>query len=343
MAGRLVAVVVTHNRLAKLQPTLSHLQMAGPAHLSAIVVVDNACSDGTADWLSTCSDPRLHVVTSAENLGGAGGFEMGMRHAVQYLNPDWLVVMDDDAYPDPVTLARFHALPRAQDTAYAAAVYFPDGHICEMNRPSCNPFWSPTRFLRTLTRGRDGYHIPRSAYDVEAPCPIDLTSFVGLFLSRQIVEDTGYPDPGLFLYGDDVIYTLTLRRRGWKILFDPALRFEHDFSTFEAQGPQTIRPLWKVYYFCRNRLLMYRAAAPLLFWLLLPMLGLKWHLAGRRYGADKPLYLHLLRRALRDAAARDTDLSHGEVLALAGGPLSGSECPDGSGPAGSDPSAKSTG
>ncbi|WP_372574012.1 glycosyltransferase [Ruegeria jejuensis] len=341
--GRLVAVVVTHNRLAKLKPTLARLLAVDPAHLQAVVVVDNACSDGTDKWLDTQRDPRLTAIASAENIGGAGGFERGLRHAMQHLDPDWLVVMDDDACPAPDTLARFHNSPRSPDTAYAAAVYFPDGRICEMNRPSCNPFWSPALFLRTLTRGRDGYHIPHSAYDVEVPCPIDLTSFVGLFLSRQIVEDSGYPDPGLFLYGDDVIYTLTLRRRGWNILFDPALRFEHDFSTFEAQGPQTIRPLWKVYYFCRNRLLMYRAAAPVLFWLLLPLLGLKWHLAGGRYGADKPLYLRLLRRALRDAAARNTELSHGEVLALAGGSVSGSECPDGSGPAGSDPSAESTG
>ncbi|MFA3920798.1 glycosyltransferase family 2 protein [Ruegeria hyattellae] len=342
-AGRLVAVVVTHNRLAKLKPTLARLLAADSAHLDAIVVVNNACTDGTADWLKSQRDPRLNVIASAENIGGAGGFERGLRHAMQHLDPDWLVVMDDDACPTPGALALFHAHPRADDTAFAAAVYFPDGRICEMNRPSRNPFWSPALFLRSLVRGRDGYHIPRSAYDADTPCPIDLTSFVGLFLPRRIIDEIGYPEPGLFLYGDDVIYTLTLRRRGWNILFDPALRFEHDFSTFQALGPQVIRPLWKVYYYCRNRLLMYRAAAPLLFWLLLPLLGLKWHLAVGRYGAEKSLYLRLLRRALRDAAARNTDLCHDEVLALAGAPVSGSECPGGSDPTGSNPSAKSTG
>ncbi|WP_260008656.1 hypothetical protein [Leisingera sp. M527] len=51
-----------------------------------------------------------------------------------------------------------------------------------------------------------------------------------------MVEAAGYPDPGLFLYGDDVIYTLGLRRRGETILFDPELRFEHDCSTFRMTG-----------------------------------------------------------------------------------------------------------
>lgn len=338
-AGRLVAVIVTHNRLIKLKPTIVRLLEADPDHLQAVVVVDNASSDGTSGWLKSVRNPRLHIVRSDENVGGAGGFELGMRHAVEILDPDWLVVMDDDARPAPAALATFHASPRPDDTACAAAVYFPDGRICEMNRPSVNPFWHLGLFLRTLLRGRDGYHIPRGAYDANTPYPIDLTSFVGLFLSRRIIRETGYPDRGLFLYGDDVIYTLTLRRRGLKILFDPSLRFEHDFDTFGRQDQQVLRPLWKVYYFTRNRLLMYRKAAGLLFWVLMPLLVVKWHLAAGQYGADRQTYLQLKRRGVRDALRQKTSLSHGAVLALSGERVSCSGYPDDSGQEVSGPAA----
>ena len=122
--------------------------------------------------------------------------------------------MDDDARPAPGAFAAFHAQPRPLDTALAAAVYFPDGGICEMNRPSVNPFWNPKIFLRALFKARNGYHIPYDSYEATTPRAIDLTSFVGFFLPRRMIEEAGYPDPGLFLYGDDVIYTLGLRRRG---------------------------------------------------------------------------------------------------------------------------------
>lgn len=315
--GRLVAVVVTYNRLDKLQATLARLLESPEAELAAVVVVDNASTDATASWLAQQQDLRLDIVTSAVNRGGAGGFEMGLRRALESQAPDWLVVMDDDARPAPGALAAFHAQPRPLDTALAAAVYFPDGGICEMNRPSVNPFWNPKIFLRALFKARNGYHIPYDSYEATTPRAIDLTSFVGFFLPRRMIEEAGYPDPGLFLYGDDVIYTLGLRRRGEKILFDPALRFEHDCSTFQNDQHRVFHPLWKVYYAYRNGLMMYRAAAGILFWPLMLLVVVKWRLTAGRYGAARSAYLRLWRYAVWEGLRQDTSRSHAQIVALA--------------------------
>ncbi|SES39084.1 Glycosyltransferase, GT2 family [Tranquillimonas rosea] len=320
-AGRLVAVVVTHNRLDQLKRTLACLLETPDDQLAAVVVVDCASTDATPDWLAAQESGRLVVHRSEANIGGAGGFETGLRLAMERCAPDWVVVMDDDARPAGDAFATFHAIAGEAGgaaAALAAAVYFPDGRICEMNRPSVNPFWSLRVFLRTaMGRGRDGYHIPYGAYDGAAPRPIDLTSFVGLFLPAGMIRAAGYPDGRLFLYGDDVIYTLGLRKRGFSILFDPRIRFEHDCSTFQSDYRRAFRPLWKVYYTYRNGLLMYRRAAGPLFWPLLLVLWPKWRLAAARYGADRPVYLRLMRRAVRDAVTRRLDLSHDEVVALA--------------------------
>ena len=325
----LVAIVVTHNRLDKLQATLARLLESAPEYLTAVVVMDNVSTDGTGDWLAGQRDPRLHVLTSTTNTGGAGGFETGMKHAVAALDPDWIVVMDDDARPCPDALAAFHDCARPDDTAVAAAVFFPDGRICEMNRPSVNPFWNPGVFLRTLGRGRDGYHISYAAYEVREGSPIDLASFVGLFLSRRMIREVGFPEGKLFLYGDDVIYTLRLRRRGLKMIFDPSVRFEHDCSTFQDDQKREFRPLWKAYYSYRNGLIMYHQAAGLLFWPLLALLVPKWWLAGGRYGADRATYLRLLRCAVWDAVRNRVTRSHKEVLALSGSEYPGDSAPKG--------------
>ncbi len=320
---RIVAVVVTHNRKAQLRRTVQALLAED---LDELVVVDNASTDGSTDFLFNIDDPRLHMITLDQNRGGAGGFEVGLREAMAQFDPDWCVVMDDDARPVPGSIAQFRSkLPKdkpARWEAVAAAVYYPDGHICEMNRPSRNPFWNIGSFVRTLCGGgRSGFHIQDQDYASEEELPIDVCSFVGLFLSRASIARAGFPDGDLFIYGDDVLYTLKLSRKGGHIGFAPWLRFEHDCTTFRRGGGHVHRPMWKVYYNYRNGLLAYReAAGPILFWPVLLVVTPKWLLKARLYGPDWVLYIKLLWLAISDALRGDITRSHRVVRKAAAHP-----------------------
>lgn len=314
--GRLVAVVVTFNRLEQLKLTLARLLQASAADLTKVLVVDNASTDGTGDWLAAQDDPRLMVHRSPTNTGGAGGFETGMRLAVDRFDPDWLVVMDDDARPDVDALAVFHAGDRTTHEAWAAAVRHPDGRICDINRPSINPFWNRAAFVRTaLGGGREGFHLSAKDYQGTALRKVDAASFVGLFVSRAAIKRVGYPDGRLFVYGDDVLYTLALTAAGGRIAFDPGLRFEHDFSTI-ATGQKRFHPLWKCYYHHRNLLLVYRQAAGVLFWPALLIVLPKWLSKLRHYSGERWMFLKLLGLAVRDGLTRRTGVDHDAIMAF---------------------------
>jgi GT2 family glycosyltransferase len=314
----LVALVVTYNRLEKLQATLARLLDSPPGVLRAVLVFDNAAEDGTAAWLAAQRDDRLAVIRSAENLGGAGGFAAAIAAARDRFDPDWLVLMDDDARPAPGVLARFAAGRRDGFDAWAAAVTYPDGRICDMNRPWINPFRSGRDLFRGLARGRDGFHLTQADYAGETVKPVDGGSFVGLFLSRRALALAGLPDARLFLYGDDVLYTLGLTRAGGRIGFDPALVFEHDCATLRPGG--ALSPLWRAYYFHRNQVLVYRAAAgPVLFWPVVALKAASWALRARAYSRPLP-YLRLLGLALGDGLRGRLDRPRAEVLARAGAP-----------------------
>lgn len=310
----LVAVVVTHNRLAKLKRTVQRLLSCTPDQLTALVIVDNASTDETAKWLASLSSSRITILQNARNLGGAGGFEQGMRFAVQEFDPDWLVLMDDDARPEPATLAAFHSSDRSDADAWAAAVYHPEGNICDINRPSRNPFWNAGVMRRTLFGGgRDGFHIGENEYSASTSCEIDGASFVGFFISKKGIEKAGFPDGSMFIYGDDVLYTLGLRSKGGKILFDPVLQFEHDFSTI-AQADSRFTPLWKSYYHYRNLLMVYRKCSGPWFLLVGPAAAGKWLLKLRYYKGQRLSYLRLVTRALLDGLASRTEVDHRRVL-----------------------------
>jgi GT2 family glycosyltransferase len=321
-SGSLVAVVVTHDRPAKLGPTVERLLASPPGHLSRLIVVDNASGPETAAILAGLDDPRVVVLRSEVNEGGAGGFARGMAHARDAFDPDWMLLMDDDGRPEPGCIARFHAADRTGAEVWTAAVFHPDGALCVMNRQSINPFRDPAvmrETLRCLVRGRvrEGFHLAPAAFAPDAPAiPADTASFVGLFLSRRGLELAGLPDPRLFIYGDDLMFALALRAAGGRIVMDPALRFEHHIETLrhETDG---IRPLWKAYYMHRNGLMVYRRASGRWFPLVAAFFVPKWALGARRYGARRGAFLRLLRLAVGDGWFGRLDRTHAEIVAIA--------------------------
>lgn len=311
--GRLVALVVTHNRLDQLRATLTRLCAEYPARLQAILVVDNASTDGTAGWLAGLDCPGLAVLRCDENRGGAGGFALGLREAVARFDPDWVVVMDDDARPAPGALTAFHQAKLTGWEAVAAAVYYPDGRICEINRPALNPLRGPMAVLRFLPTGRDAAHLGAEAFEAP-PQPVDWASFVGLFLSREAIARAGFPDPRYFIYSDDVQYTLDLTEAGGRLGFFPQIRFEHDCSSLSLGSARRLTPLWKSYYYHRNQILLYRRLAGGWVWLLLPVLLMKWLMKLPYHKGAGREFLRLYGWAVLDGLRRDFGRSHDRIV-----------------------------
>ncbi len=310
-AARICAVVVTHNRLAQLRHALAQL-LAEP--VDHVVVVDNASGDGTQSHLGALGDPRVTHLRLDTNLGGAGGFEAGMRHAVARHDPDWLLLHDDDAWPEPGAIAAFRAADTAGWDAVAAAVRTPDGAICEMNRPLLNPFRHSRVFWRTvLGGGRRAFHLDDAAFANPRPRAVDGGSFVGLFVARSAVALAGYPDGRLFVYADDGLYCLRLRKAGGRIAFMAGLRFTHDCASFTRTG--ALRPGWKVYFYHRNLLLLYREAAGPWFWPALLVILPRWARSAWMQGAGRRGHMRLLGWALRDGLTGNTDWQLPELRA----------------------------
>lgn len=91
--NNVLAVVVTYNRLDKLKKCLAALRSSDKR--CDVLVVDNASTDGTSDWLPNIHDEGFSFLRSDKNVGGAGGFNIGVRESVSR-GYKYVWLMDDD-------------------------------------------------------------------------------------------------------------------------------------------------------------------------------------------------------------------------------------------------------
>ncbi len=196
---RVVAVVVTFNRLPLLQRLVARLREVPELH--EVLVVDNASTDGTGEWLDTQADVVRRTLT--ENGGGAGGFHDGLAWAMER-GADLAWLMDDDGLPDHDCL---RLLLERSDLDFWGPV------VVDEARPERLVF--PIR-LPGGTRAVHRMDDVRSAAegglirDVVIP-------FNGVLVTRDLVERIGLPRAEFFIWGDDHEYRLRAERAGGRI------------------------------------------------------------------------------------------------------------------------------
>ena len=198
---QVIAVVVTHDRLDKLRQCIGCLRaQTAPCD---VLVVDNASADGTAAWLAEQEQQwdALQVLTLAENTGGAGGFNSGMRRAAE-AGYDYIWIMDDDCLPKPDALEKLleaDALLGGPESYgfLSSVVLWTDGRGCQMNQ-----------------QGIEKNYYEQAALLQAGIIRVFQATFVSLLFPARVVRRFGLPIRDYFIWGDDIEYTHRITMRG---------------------------------------------------------------------------------------------------------------------------------
>jgi rhamnopyranosyl-N-acetylglucosaminyl-diphospho-decaprenol beta-1,3/1,4-galactofuranosyltransferase len=240
--GAVAAVVVTRHRRDLLADSLK-LIAAQTRAVDHLVVVDNGPDQPAREVVEAFPLPCTYLL-SHRNLGGAGGFALGMLHALA-LGADWLWLADDDGRP-------------ADENVLAVLLEEADKRGLAEVSPVVTNIDAPAKLAFPLRRGLTW---KRSSAELGTDFLPGIASlFNGALFRASTLDVIGVPDLRLFFRGDEVEVHRRLVRSG--LPFGTSLKVSYlhpdgsaEFKPmlggrFHAQDPENEV---KRYYTYRNR------------------------------------------------------------------------------------------
>ena len=212
-----------------------------------VIVVDNASKEDEATVIEQ-RYPQVNVIRSKENLGFAGGNNLGINAAhgkcLFFINNDTLMRWKKEEGRRMMfqpLIDRLESSPKI-------------GAVCPKIRFSWgdNPIqfagYTPLSHITMRNHAIGCGETDHGQYDTAHPTPY--AHGAAMMVKREAIEKSGLMPECYFLYYEELDWSMMIRRAGYDIWYDPALTVFHKES--QSTGQQS--PL-RTYYITRNRLL----------------------------------------------------------------------------------------
>lgn len=242
---KIIAAVITHNRLALLQECIEAIRkQTYPA--DEIIVVNNASTDGTTEWLNEQKDI---IAIHQENLGSGGGQNRAFKEAYAR-NANWVWTMDDDTIPTATALEKFceyiKSFSNKKIGFLASQVLWIDDSLHLMNKPAY--FWRKRKYEAANDDN----------YKEEAFIKVDVASFVSCLFSMEAVRNVGFPNEHFFIWLDDIEYTSRFKHYENFYIRDSIVYHKTKENLPAILSIACNQPAFKVFYGIRNFVYFYK-------------------------------------------------------------------------------------
>jgi GT2 family glycosyltransferase len=240
-SDRMVAIVLTWNSSDHVDACIESL--INSTVPIAVLVVDNHSNDDTAATVEARWGSTVSLAKSSENLGYAGGNNVGLSIARE-AEADVAFLVNPDATVHPRCLEE---LARCLADTPSAGLVSPA--ICYSGSDRLwyagSDFDAVTCTAYHLNEGEPYHSLPDPPFDTGR------ASGCVLGFRLDVVDRMGALDERYFLYYEEAEWSLRMRRGGLRIVVVPSARAWHDAGHGQGGVSRTYQ-----YYMTRNRLLI---------------------------------------------------------------------------------------
>lgn len=263
LAMKITIIVLNWNAEKYISSCLQSLRrLAIRPHQVEVVVVDNASTDHSVSLVQK-KFPKLKVIQTGQNLGYAGGNNVGLKYAMEE-GSDFVWIVNPDVQVHPQALQSLLAAAAAHPNGgiFGSKCYFAKGF--EFHKDRYTP--SQVGHIIWYAGGRIDWanlitqHVGIDEVDIGQYNQLRETESVtgtSFFIRREVLDQVGLIDPKYFLYYEETDLCIRAARHGWKLYYVPESVVWHQVG--QASGIGT--PLAD-YYTTRSRLLFGLRWAP---------------------------------------------------------------------------------
>lgn len=218
-------------------------RIAYPNH--EIIVVDNGSTDNSQEYLKT-HFPQVVLIENKENLGFAGGCNLGIKFALEQ-GTDYVLLLNND------TIAKEDFLLKLIQGVKDENADIATGKIYYYDTP--HTIWGAGGWIN-LKRGMGCFYginqEDRGQFDELRE--ISFISGCMMLIKKDVFEKIGYLDEKYFMYCEDVDFCLRALKKKLKLVYIPYSIILHKktVATKIDQSPS------RLYYFTRNSIFIVR-------------------------------------------------------------------------------------
>jgi N-acetylglucosaminyl-diphospho-decaprenol L-rhamnosyltransferase len=243
MTPTLSFIIVNWNGGELLKRCLESIALYPPSIPWDIVVVDNASTDGSREWLRSLAEKRspkgiaLRLIENDENAG----FGKANNQAFALTKSDFLFLLNADAELTPGACdALIKTLTSSEKIgACGPRLLNSDGslqHSVWRNPPTAREIIvSSLGLWRLIPRRLRGELLLGGHWDHATRRVVPLLFGAAILAKRKMIDEVGGFDERFHMYSEDREWCFRIVRAGWQLVFDPAASVVHHGAQFSLQ------------------------------------------------------------------------------------------------------------
>lgn len=209
-----------------------------------VIVVDNASTDGSPDFIKE-NYPHIVLLQNETNTGGSGGFDRGIRYAIQE-EYNYVVLLDNDILLEKNTILNLFKYIKENPKVGVVG-----SKICTMDNPSVLQemgsfidFENKFNITTSFKSHKDDSSLPEAVECDYVPACCMITT-------KEVLSKVGSFNTDHFIYWDDMDWCTRVKRENYEIHAINSSKVLHKMGV--ANHTNTFGS----YYFERNRIMFF--------------------------------------------------------------------------------------